>query len=314
MEFLSSLKDNGLLTTYSSRSFLLDPLLLRWVSGVLHMVLLLVLFCSWVRNKSRGDNWFGVVRESPKDKRGFRFNSVLFCSLALSLLNLVLMSLSCFYWYESGWSDNDQLVSLVGFLLATVSWGTLSICLHRCSKTKPPFLLRLWLVLYLVVSCYSLVVDIVMYKKDKTLHVLLPVYDIVSFSAALFLSYVAFLKKARGSISKVLKEPLLNGDSSSDDATPYTRAGILSLLTFSWMSPLIETGNNKALDLKDVPELHDSDSVVKLAPNFRSILDSSSDGGGVTTFKLLKALFFSSHWEILVTALFAFIYTIASYV
>ncbi|XP_013611055.1 PREDICTED: ABC transporter C family member 3 [Brassica oleracea var. oleracea] len=313
MEFLSSVKDNGLLTTYSSRSFLLEPLLLRWVSGVLHMVLLLVLFCSWVRDKSRGDNWFGVVRESPKDRRGFRFNSVLFCSLALSLLNLVLMSLSCFYWYESGWSDNDQLVSLVGFLLATVSWGTLSICLHRCSKTKPPFLLRLWLVLYLVVSCYFLVVDIVMYEKDKTLHVLLPVYDIVSFSAALFLSYVAFLKKARGSINKVLEEPLLNGDSSVD-ATPYSRAGILSLLTFSWMSPLIETGNKKALDLEDVPELHVSDSVVKLAPNFRSMLESSSDGGGVTTFKLLKALFFSSHWEILVTAFFAFIYTIASYV
>ncbi|CAN7075142.1 unnamed protein product [Brassica oleracea var. botrytis] len=313
MEFLSSVKDSGLLTTYSPRSFLLEPLLLRWVSGVLHMVLLLALFCSWVRNKSRGDNWFGVVRESPKDRRGFRFNSVLFCSLALSLLNLVLMSLSCFYLYESGWSDNDQLVSLVGFLLATVSWGTLSICLHRCSKTKPPFLLRLWLVLYLVVSCYFLVVDIVMYEKDKTLHVLLPVYDIVSFSAALFLSYVAFLKKARGSINKVLEEPLLNGDSSVD-ATPYSRAGILSLLTFSWMSPLIETGNKKALDLEDVPELHVSDSVVKLAPNFRSMLESSSDGGGVTTFKLLKALFFSSHWEILVTAFFAFIYTIASYV
>ncbi|CDY43375.1 BnaA01g30060D [Brassica napus] len=80
------------------------------------------------------------------------------------------------------------------------------------------------------------------------------------------------------------------------------------------MSPLIETGNKKALDLEDVPELHVSDSVVKLAPNFRSMLESSSDGGGVTTFKLLNALFFSSHWEILVTAFFAFIYTIASYV
>ncbi|KAG2294813.1 hypothetical protein Bca52824_041482 [Brassica carinata] len=44
------------------------------------------------------------------------------------------------------------------------------------------------------------------------------------------------------------------------------------------------------------------------------MLESSSDGGGVTTFKLMKALFFSSQWEILVTAFFAFIYTVASYV
>ncbi|KAJ4886480.1 ABC transporter C family member 3 [Raphanus sativus] len=311
MDFLSSMKDTtGLLKTYSPRSVLLEPLLLRWVSGFLHAVLLLVLFCLWVGNKVRGDNGSGVVTKSLKCK------PVLFCSLALSLLNLVLLLLSGFSWYyESGWSENDQLVSLVGLLLATVSWGTLSICLHRCSnheRTKSPFLLRLWFVLYLAVSCYSLVVDIVMYKKDETIPVHLLVYDVVSFSAALLLSYVAFFKKARGSSNGVLEEPLLNGDSSVG-ATLYSRAGILSLFTFSWMSPLIETGNKKALDLEDVPELHDSDSVVRLAPNFRSMLESS-DGGGVTTFKLLKALFFSSHWEILVTALLAFIYSIASYV
>ncbi|KAL0844918.1 hypothetical protein Bca101_018164 [Brassica carinata] len=85
----------------------------------------------WVRNKVRGDNGFGVVTKSLKSK------PVLFCSLALCPLNIVLMLLSGFYWYESGWSDNDQL-------LATVSWGTLSICLHRCSdheQKKSPFLL-----------------------------------------------------------------------------------------------------------------------------------------------------------------------------
>ncbi|KAL0719562.1 hypothetical protein Bca4012_068886 [Brassica carinata] len=329
MDFLSSMKDNGLLTTFfsfsDSRSFLLEPLFLRCVPGFLHTVLLLVLFCTWVRNKVKGENGFGVVTQSLKDRTGLRFKPVLFCCLALSLLNLVFMSFSGLYWYESGfyWSDNDQLVSLVGFLLATVSWGTWSVCLHRCGdheQTKSPFLLRLWLVFYLSVSCYSLVVDIVVYKKDETVSVHLLVYDIVASSAALFLCYVALFKKAKGSSNGVLEEPLLNRDSSvvtgSDEATPYSSpyysAGILSLLTFSWMSPLIETGNKKALDLEDVPELHDSDSVFSLAPKFRRMLESSD--GGVTALKLLKALFFSSHWEILVTALFAFIYTIASYV
>ncbi|CAN6991697.1 unnamed protein product [Brassica rapa subsp. trilocularis] len=176
MDFLSSMKDNGLLTTNSSRSFLLEPLLLRWVFGFLHVVLLLVLFCLWVRNKVRGDNVFGAVTKSLKSK------AVLFCGLALSLLNLVLLLLSGFSWYKSSCSDNEQLVSLVVFLLATFSWGILSICLHRCcdyEQTKPPSLLKLWLVLYLLVSCYSLVVDIVMYKKDKTVHVHLLVYDIL---------------------------------------------------------------------------------------------------------------------------------------
>ncbi|CAA7016302.1 unnamed protein product [Microthlaspi erraticum] len=320
MDFLGSTKDNGMLSVLfsfsesilppDSRSLLLEPLFLRWVSGFLHAVLLLVLFCSWVRDKIRRNNGYVVVTESLKHRRDFGFKSALFCSLALSLLNLVLMSLSGFHWYESGWSDGEQLVSLVGFLLGMVSWGVLSICLHRCSDyehKKSPFLLRLWLVFYLAVSCYSLVVDIV--------------------SAALFLGYVAFFKKvkARGNNSNgVLEEPLLNGDSSvelnkangSDEATPYSRSGILGLLTFSWMSPLINLGNMKALDLEDVPQLHDNDSVVLLAPKFRVMLDSS-DGGersGVTTFKLIKALFFSAQWEIIVTAFLAFIYTVASYV
>ncbi|KAL0855188.1 hypothetical protein Bca101_060340 [Brassica carinata] len=329
MGFLGSTKANGMLTTFlsfsESKSFLLEPIFVICVSGFLHAVLLLVLFCSWVRYKLRGNNGFGsVVTERLKDRRGFGFKSVLFCSLALSLLNLVLMSLSGFYWYESDWLDEEQLVSLVGFLLATVSWGVLSVSLHRCSdyeQRKSPLLLRLWLGFYLAVSCYSLVVD----KREETVHVHLLVYDIVAFSGALLLCYVAFFKKARGdnnnSSNGVLEEPLLNGDSTvggegSDEATPYSRAGLLSLLTFSWMGPLIETGNKKPLDLEDVPQLHDSDSAVGLAPKFRTMLESSSDGGGggVTTFKLMKALFFSAQWEILVTAFFAFIYTVASYV
>ncbi|CAN7010746.1 unnamed protein product [Brassica rapa subsp. trilocularis] len=315
MDFHGSTKANGMLTTFlsfsESSSYLMEP---KCVSGLLHAVLLLVLFCSWVRGRNNG---FGSVTERLKDKRGFGFKSVLFCSLALSLLNLVLTSLSGFYWYESDCLDEEQLVSLLMFLLQTVSWGVLSVSLHRCSdyeQRKSPLLLRIWLAFNLAVSCYSLVVD----KRQ----VPLLVYDVVSFSGGLLLCYVAFFKKARGggnNSNGVLEEPLLNGDGRSDEATPYSRAGLLSLLTFSWMGPLIEIGNKKPLDLEDVPQLHDSDSVVGLAPKFRTMLESSSDGGvggggGVTTFKLMKALFFSAQWEILVTAFFAFIYTVASYV
>jgi ABC-type multidrug transport system fused ATPase/permease subunit len=170
-----------------------------------------------------------------------------------------------------------------------------------------------------------------MYERRETVPVHLLVFDIVAFIAAVFLGYVAVLKKDRSNSNGVLEEPLLNGGDSrvggddsvelnktngSGEATPYSRAGILSLLTFSWMSPLIDIGNKKTLDLEDVPQLHDTDSVVGLAPKFRSMLESP-DGGersGVTTFKLIKALYFTAQWEILVTAFFAFIYTVASYV
>ncbi|OMO98911.1 hypothetical protein COLO4_13638 [Corchorus olitorius] len=81
------------------------------------------------------------------------------------------------------------------------------------------------------------------------------------------------------------------------------------------MGPLIAAGNKKTLDLEDVPQLDSSDSVVGAFPKFRSRLESyDSEGSGVTTFKLVKALFFSAWKDILLTALFTFMYTVATYV
>ncbi|PPR88476.1 hypothetical protein GOBAR_AA32216 [Gossypium barbadense] len=114
----------------------------------------------------------------------------------------------------------------------------------------------------------------------------------------------------------LLEEPLLNGDSSvsngvelskekgGDTETPYSNAGIFSILTFSWMGPLIAGGNKKPLDLEDVPQLDSHDSVIGAFPKFKNRLESAdSEGNGVTSLKLVKALFFSTWKEILWTAL-----------
>ena len=65
-----------------------------------------------------------------------------------------------------------------------------------------------------------------------------------------------------------IQEPLLNSDSlesketkGGDTVTPFSYAGILSILTFSWVGPLIAVGNQKTLDLEDVPQLDGRDSV-----------------------------------------------------
>ncbi|EEF29340.1 multidrug resistance-associated protein 2, 6 (mrp2, 6), abc-transoprter, putative [Ricinus communis] len=140
----------------------------------------------------------------------------------------------------------------------------------------------------------------------------------------LFLCFVGFLK-IKGE-DTLLEEPLLNGSSSDnlestklrggDSVTPYSNADLFSILTFSWIGSLIADGNKKTLDLEDVPQLHSGDSVVGAFPVFRNKLELGSGhaGGGVTTFKLVKALFFSAWKEILWTALLALLYTVASYV
>ncbi|KAG4112037.1 hypothetical protein ERO13_D13G138300v2 [Gossypium hirsutum] len=81
------------------------------------------------------------------------------------------------------------------------------------------------------------------------------------------------------------------------------------------MGPTIAAGNKKTLDLEDVPQLDSRDSVVGAFPKFRNRLEAADgEGTGVTTLKLVKALFFSVWKDILWTGLFVFMYTVASYV
>ncbi|MBA0668310.1 hypothetical protein Goklo_001238, partial [Gossypium klotzschianum] len=152
------------------------------------------------------------------------------------------------------------------------------------------------------------------------------VSDVVSVVTGLFLCIVGFLARNEGA-KALLQEPLLDGDSNvsnginlsrkrgCDTITPYSNAGIFSILTFSWMGPLIAAGNKKTLDLEDVPQLDSHDSAVGAFPNFKNRLESTdSEGNGVSLLKLVKALFLLAWKDILTTALFAFLSTVASYV
>ncbi|MBA0654459.1 hypothetical protein Goklo_021464 [Gossypium klotzschianum] len=124
----------------------------------------------------------------------------------------------------------------------------------------------------------------------------------------------------------ILEETLLNGDSRVSNVefsnekgvhtvSPYSNAGTFSRLTFSWMGPLIAAGTKKPLDLTDVPQLDSHDSVIGAFPKFKNRLESAdSEGNGVTSLKLVKALFFSAWKDILWTALLSFTYTVALYV
>ena len=97
----------------------------------------------------------------------------------------------------------------------------------------------------------------------------------------------------------------------------FTDAGLFSKITFSWMGPLLDLGKRKTLDLDDVPFLDDRDSVHGIVPKFKSNIDSISateQCSDVTTVKLVKALVLTTWKLIIVTAVYALLRTITSYV
>jgi ATP-binding cassette subfamily C (CFTR/MRP) protein 2 len=339
MELLASLKHgvsilfsryySSPMNSATGTDFLLKPVFLRGVSGSFHLVLLFVLFLSWVYKK------FKVGRgEGPKGRfkntGGLYYKQALICCLGVSVFSLVLCLLNYFFWYRNGWSD-EGLVTLLDLAIRTLAWGALCVSfrtqLFNSGEPKYPFLLRVWWGFYLFISSYCLVVDIVLYRKHVNVSTQYFVSDIFSVVTGLFFSYVGFFGKNEGTEDTLLEEPLLNGDSiASNEAesnkskggeavTPYSNAGFFSILTFSWMGPLIAVGNKKTLDLEDVPQLDPCDSVVGGFPTFRSKLEAECGTiNRMTTLNLAKALISSAWKEILLTAIMVIIYSLASYV
>ncbi|KAJ1392542.1 P-loop containing nucleoside triphosphate hydrolase [Sesbania bispinosa] len=303
--------------------FLLKPIFLHGLSALLHLLLVVAVLVSWVWKKITA----GARDDSKEKSSDTLFTATKFCSLGVSACNLALFLFNYFYWYTSGWSE-EELVTLFDLALKTVAWGVVYVCLlkgffNSGERRRFPFLFRTWCAFYLFVSCYSFVVDnVILYENHVALPTQYIVSDVVSALAGLFFCYMGYFVKNEGEDdSSSLQEPLLNGDTrvkeskGSNTVTPFSNAGIFSILTFAWMRPLIALGNKKTLDLEDVPQLDSKDSVVGAFPTFRDKLEADCGAiNHVTTLKLVKLLLISAWKEILFTAFLCLMNTLASYV
>ncbi|KAF7824758.1 ABC transporter C family member 3-like isoform X1 [Senna tora] len=310
---------------------LLKPISFHFLSGSLHLVLLVSLLVSWVWSKTVARD-----RDGSKERFGGALyrRRTLFCSVGASGFYLVMCVLCCFYWYRSGWSD-ETLVAILDLAFKTVAWGFVCAYLRtgffNSGEGRFPFFFRVWCAFYLLISCYCFIVDFILYEKHVSLPIQYLISDGVSTFVGLFFCYVGFLVKNEGGDSilqePLLNEPLLNGNGNfsaesvsnktkeAENVTPYSNAGFFSILTFSWVGPLIAAGKRKTLDLEDIPELASCDSVLGAFPTYRNKLeDDCGTINRVTTVKLAKSLILFAWKEIFATAIIVLLNVLASYV
>ena len=299
---------------------MLNPVFLHGCVSLIQLLFLIFILVSLVVKRLRVDR-------TDVSKQSFGclyYKQALFCCVTLSVFNLALCFWNSFYWYRNGWND-EKIVTLMHGGLGTLVWLFVCVYLHTVvsnsstESRKYPFVLRFWWVCFFTVSCYSLVVDYVYYKKTSSSISMFFVSDSVSSFMGLFLFFVGLSYKSeeegRGGN---LQEPLLNSGEISNGggiSSTYEKASYYSLLTFSWMNSVIAKGNKKPLDLEDIPQLSDIDSVRKVFPVLLNKVESLSNGSTqITTFGLTKALFYIVWKDVVITGLLGLVSSLASFV
>jgi len=113
-------------------------------------------------------------------------------------------------------------------------------------------------------------------------------------------------------------EPLLSENvekrSESRRESPYGKATLLQLVTFSWLNPLFTVGIKKTLDQNDVPDVDIKDSAAFLSLSFSDCLKQVKDKDGTRNPSIYKAIFIFIRKKALINALFAVVSAGASYV
>ncbi|KAK9666325.1 hypothetical protein RND81_14G177500 [Saponaria officinalis] len=306
-----------------------DPTFLRESSVFLHSILffglIIAFLCKFLQTN---------VNDHHKVKNFRYFKHVLFCSLALSLCNLILFVINYFYWYNSNWS-NDKLFTLLDLTIRVLAYLMISIYLHtkfqHSNAVKFPVLLRIWWGFYLVLSIYSLVIDIIQCSKNNCSPIQVIVSDFVYVLSGVLFCYCGIFRKIIRVDSDV-QHRLLNGNNynhnnnnnnnNDDDDELGEKSGVLlnagffSTLTFTWVGSLITKGYKKTLDLEDVPPLSSRDDVEETYEIFKTSFDGYKDGSDkkVTTLRLVKSLVFIVWVDILWTGILCLLSTLASYV
>ncbi|CAN6326540.1 unnamed protein product [Urochloa humidicola] len=318
--------------------FFLQPLFHHGISAAAHLIVALAVTGRFLFRhlpifagcaKGRDD----VGENAGRGVVGFRSYRVALCTTwALAVFDALL---AAYLWYAgagtTGWS-RDAVAEQADAAARAAAWLLLAAFLQvrRHRQARFPAALRLWWALFMLLSATAAGIHAAARLDGLPVPGRSWAVDAVSVAASAALLSAGFLGRrdgrGGGHASEEQQEPLLTGvaDESRSSRAAGTSllsgAGFLSVLTFSWMAPLLAVGHTKTLVLDDVPGLDHCDSVPGLLPQFKANLEAltgDGDGSGrkvVTAFKLTRALLRTVWSLVAVTAFYALLYNVATYV
>eukprot|EP01018_Ginkgo_biloba_P037841 Gb_11262 [translate_table: standard] len=204
-------------------------------------------------------------------------------------------------------------------LMQGVAWSLMSFFTYYASIKQEsqifPALLRVWWFLSFLLSILCLTLDIMLLTGygESTPSIW---YDMLAFPMCTFLGFVALYGRTGVSSSSTsgIRQPLIVRDSPNEKlTTKYANANPFSLLTFSWLNPLLNVGSKNPLALDQVPYLTGNDTAQQSVLTFKTNWNVLKAESPPQNPSLAKTIFFSIWKEWSLNALFALAYTISSY-
>ncbi|CAM8972586.1 unnamed protein product [Rhodiola kirilowii] len=196
------------------------------------------------------------------------------------------------------------LVLLHGF-----TWFLLSLNLSFSGTRFPKLSLWIMSILVLLFAAILCTLSVLSAFIDKEVSVKL-VLDVLTFPGA-FLFIVCAFKGTGKNDPDNLYMPLNNTDTEnykSDTAglvSPYSKAGLLSKLSFWWLNPLMRRGREKTLQDDDIPPLREEDSAQACYIEFTEQLNKHKQRDPTSQPSILWIII-SCHWkEIVISGFFA---------
>ncbi|KAE8695494.1 ABC transporter C family member 9 [Hibiscus syriacus] len=302
-----------------------SPCFWEEVGMILQLGFFGIIFLHFVQKIVSKTSW-NISNQAAKDhpivaKLSLSYRASIVCStLMLSIHALKLLMLL------NSMNDtrcNSKLESYSSEIVPVIPWAVTTIIVCKVPKKghiRFPWILRAWWAFSFFLSIMFTVLDIYL-KTAKPGH--LKMLDYANF-IGLLASFVLLIISIRGETGLVftdsnsIAEPLLSGKtnkpSNQNRGSPYGRATLLELITFSWLNPLFSVGIKKPLEEDDIPDIDVKDSAEFDSLAFYQNLKQVREKDGSTNPSIYKAIFLFIRKKAAMNAMFAVISAGASYI